>query len=70
MIKALLAIGRASNILPKRRISQISQGATQVPIREYIKVKIVKRGECVYYKGLRYGDRPKKRVVLGQIIPN
>jgi hypothetical protein len=33
-------------------------------------VKIEKRGECVNCKGLRFGDRPKKRVALGEIAAN
>jgi hypothetical protein len=33
-------------------------------------VRISKRGFCVYCKGLKYGDRPKKRVALGQIAAN
>ena len=29
-----------------------------------------KRGECVNYKGLRFRDRLKKRVTLGEIAAN
>ena len=39
-------------------------------IQSHEKIKMVKRGECVSYKGLRFGDRPKKRVALSQIAAN
>jgi len=41
-----------------------------VAIQSHEKIKMVKRGECVSYKGLRFGDRPKKRVALSQIAAN
>jgi hypothetical protein len=40
-----------------------------VPVGLYKQVKLSK-GKCVCYKGLRYGDRPKKRVALAQIAAN
>jgi hypothetical protein len=57
-------------VLPKRRIGKISQGANKVLARAYKLVRMSKRGFYVCYKGLRYGDRPKKRVALGQIAAN
>jgi hypothetical protein len=63
LISALLAKGRDSEICPKRRISQISQGANQVPLGSHELVKMAKRGYCVACKGLRYGDWPRKRGV-------
>ena len=36
----------------------------------HTQVKLSKKGLCVYCKGLRYGDRPKKRVALAQIASN
>jgi hypothetical protein len=63
-------MGKDSDISPKRRISTISQEANQVPVRLHELVKLGKRGTCVCCKGLRYGDRPKKRVALGQITAN
>jgi hypothetical protein len=63
-------MGKDSNISLKRSISRISQGANQVPVRSHELVKLRKRGRCVCYKGLRYGDRPKKRVALAEIIAN
>jgi hypothetical protein len=70
IIGALLAMGKHSDISLKRNISKISQGANETPVQFHEKVKMVKRGECVSCKGLRFGDRPKKRVALGQIAAN
>jgi hypothetical protein len=33
-------------------------------------VKIEYRKDCVCYKGLRLGDRPQKRIALGEIAAN
>ncbi len=63
-------MGKDSDISLKRRISRISQEANQVPMQAHKLVRMEKRGFCVCYKGLRYGDRPKKRVALGQIAAN
>jgi hypothetical protein len=63
-------MGRESEICPKRRISQISQGASQVPVQLHTQVKMAKRRCCVACKGLRYGDRPTKRVALSEIASN
>jgi hypothetical protein len=62
LVSALLAKGRDSEICPKRRISQISQGAEQVPVESHELVKLSKVGHCMCCRGLRFGDRPKKRV--------
>jgi hypothetical protein len=70
LVSALLAKGRDSEICPKRRISHISQGAEEVSKELHTQVKLSKKGLCVYCKGLRYGDRPKKRVALAQIASN
>jgi hypothetical protein len=70
LIGALLAKGRDGKLCRKRRISQISQAADQVPIRSHEQVKLAKRGECVYCRGLRIRDRPKKRVALSEIATN
>ena len=70
LISSLLAMGRDSDIYPKRRISQISQGANYVPVQSHELVKMAKRGYCVACKGLRYGDRPRKRVALSEIASN
>jgi hypothetical protein len=61
---------KGSDILPKRNISKISREANQVAVRSHEKIKMVKRGECVSCGGLRFGDRPKKRVALGEIAAN
>jgi hypothetical protein len=70
LVGALLAIGKDSDISPKRRIGRISQGANQVSAQAHKQVRMSKKGWCVYCKGLRYRDRPKKRVALGQITAN
>ncbi len=54
----------------KRRILRISSRADQVPLELHKQVKLSNRGICVYYKGLRFTDRLKKRVVLAQITLN
>ena len=70
LVSALLAKGRDGEICLKRRISRISQGADQVPVRLHELVNLGRRGICVYCKGLRFKDRPKKRVTLAQIASN
>ena len=52
---------------PKRRISHISQGAEEVSPWLHEQVKLSKPRECVCCKGLRFRDRPKKRVALAEI---
>jgi len=61
LIGSLLAMGRDSEICPKRRISQISQGANLVPVQAHEQVRLSKNGRW------RFTDRPKKRVALAQI---
>jgi hypothetical protein len=63
-------MSRDSGICPKRRISRISEGADQVPLQSHEQVKMGKRGYCIACKGLRFGDRPQKRVALGVIASN
>ena len=70
LIGSLLAMGKDSEIYPKRRILQISQEADLVPIESYKQVRLSKNGRCVCYKGLRFTDRPKKRITLAQIGAN
>jgi hypothetical protein len=70
LIGSLLALGKESNICPKRRIGKISESSDQVPIRSHEMVKFGKRGNCIACKGLRFGDRPKKRVALAEIAAN
>jgi len=70
LVGALLAKGRDGEVCPKRRISQISQGADQVPIQLHEQVKLGKKRRCVSCKGLRFGDRPKKRQALAEIAAN
>jgi hypothetical protein len=62
-----IAKSKASEICPKRVVSHISQGADDLPLREPEQVKLSKRGKCVCCLQLRFTDRPKKRVALGQI---
>jgi hypothetical protein len=70
LVTALVAKGREREVCPKRRISRIGQGVGQVPRRSHELVKLRRTGICVYCKGLRFGDRPKKRVALAQIASN
>jgi len=52
-------MGKGSNILPKRRIGIISQGADQVPTQAHELVRMSKGGFCMYYKELKYRDGQK-----------
>ncbi len=70
LVSALVAKSGDSEPSKKRSISRISGGADEVPVREYKLVKLARRGVCVCCKGLRFRDRPKKRVLLGQIAAN
>ena len=70
LIGALLAKGREGEVCPKRRISHISQGAEEVSPWLHEQVKLGKPRECVCCKGLRFRDRPKKRVALAEIAAN
>ena len=70
LIGSLLVMGRDSDACLKRRISKISQGADLVPLGAHEQVKLSKNGRCVCCKGLRFTDRPKKRVALAQIGAN
>ena len=58
------------SICPKQRISRISEGADQAPSQAHEQVKMAKRGWCVACRGLRFGDRPQKRVALSEIVSN
>ena len=71
LIGSLLSMAKDTSICPKRRISRISEGVDQVPLQSHEQVKMGgKRGYCVVCKGLRFGDRPQKRVALGVIATN
>jgi hypothetical protein len=59
LIGSLISRSRDTTICPKRRISRISEGAIQVPLRSHELVRMGgKRGYCVACKGLGFGDRP------------
>jgi hypothetical protein len=70
LIDSLLAMGTGPEVCGKRRISRISQEASHVPIKSHELVKMGKKGRCVSCKGLRFRDRPLKRVALSQIAAN
>jgi len=70
LITALISMAKDSEICPKRAISRISGGASQVPVRAHKQVKLTNVGECVNCKGLRFRDRPQKRLPLSQIAAN
>ena len=63
-------MSRDTSICLKRRISRISEGVVQVLLKLYEQVKMGKRGWCVACRGLRYRDRPQKRVALSEIATN
>jgi hypothetical protein len=70
LVGSLLAMGTEAEPCRKRRIGRISQEASQVSIESHELVKMGKKGRCVSYKGLRFRDRPLKRVALSQIAAN
>jgi len=71
LVCVLVTKGRSSSeICPKRRISRISQGANRIPVSSHKLVNLSRRGICVCYKGLRFKDRPRKRITLAQIASN
>jgi hypothetical protein len=63
-------MGRDFDVSLKRIIGRISEAANQVPAKLHKMVKMLTRREYISYKGLRFTDRPKKRVALGEIAPN
>ncbi len=63
-------MGSTSEVCKKRRILVINLDATQEPISSHTLVKMAKRGLCVNCKGLRFRDRPQKRVALAKIAAN
>jgi hypothetical protein len=70
LVCVLVAKGRGSEICPKRRILRTSQGADYIPVSLYKLVNLSKRGICVCCMGLRFKDRPIKRIALAQIASN
>jgi hypothetical protein len=71
LVYILVTKGRSSSkICPKRRISRISQGANRIPVSLHKLVNLSRRGIYIYYKGLRFKDRPRKRIILAQIASN
>ena len=54
----------------KRRISLVDFEANIVPVSSHKQVKMEKRGWCVCCKGLRFGDKPQKRVAMAEIEAN
>jgi hypothetical protein len=71
LISSLLAIERDSKICLKRRIGRISREAEDIPVGGHKLVRFGgKKGRCMSYKGLRFIDRPQKRVTLAEITAN
>ncbi len=70
LAQSLLAMGNEAKLCEKIRISHISQDAVKTPVQFHEMVKTDRKRQCFSCKGLRYGDRPLKRVALGQIAAN
>ena len=70
LISALITKSNGGKHYPKRGISRISGRADQVPIKAHKQVKLKRVGEYVNCKGLRFTDRPKRRLLLSQIAAN
>ena len=67
---ALLHRGQRGPLTNKRRISIISIASESLPPKDHELVKRQGRKQCVCCAGMRIGDRPPKRVALGQIAAN
>ena len=70
LITSLFAIGNPTYRSLLKRVSIIDSQADKTPLEEHINVLLPKRSWCIVYKGVRYNNRPKKRVALGEIIAN
>jgi hypothetical protein len=70
LVSALVIKGQGSKICPKRRISQISHTAGQELLSSHKLIRMSKRGFCIACKGLRFRDRPRKRVALSKMASN
>jgi Transposase IS4 len=70
LAQSLLTMGNEAKLCGKRRISHISQDAIRTPVQFHEMVKMGGKRRCFSCKGLRYGDRPLKRVALGKIAVN
>ena len=71
LVGALLAMAKGgSEPCKKRRISVINPDATQEPVSSHTPIKMDKKRLCVSCKGLRFRDRPQKRVALAEIAAN
>jgi hypothetical protein len=70
LINSLLHMAKDVQVSPKRRISHMSTDAQSSPATEHEMVKMECRKDCVCCKGLRLGDRPQKRMALGEIAAN
>jgi hypothetical protein len=57
-------------MVQKMRILYISQDTKSLPVSYYQKIKIRKRREYVTCGGLRFANKPQKRVVLKVIEAN
>jgi hypothetical protein len=70
LVDALLHMAKNAQVSPKRRISHMSTDAETFPVRQHQMVRRQGRKDCVCCKGLRIGDRPQKRMALGDIAAN
>ena len=70
LITGLFAIGNPTYRSPLKRVSIIDSQVDKTPLEEHIHVLLPKRSWCVVCKGVRYNNRPKKRVALGEITAN
>lgn len=70
LAEALFYRGQKGPITPKRRVSKISIDSESLPPKEHVLELRERRQQCVCCAGMRIGDRPPKRVALGQISSN
>jgi hypothetical protein len=70
LVDALLHKAPELQISRKRRVAHISTEAENLPSREYEIVKRSTRKGCLCCGELRLGDRPQKRMALGEIVAN
>jgi hypothetical protein len=57
-------------MVQKKRILYISQDTKNLPVSYYQRIKIRKRREYVTYGGLRFANKPQKRIILKAITTN
>lgn len=68
LIESLLSKAKALDTpARKRSISKVDPERSQILINEHVLVKLPARKRCICCSGMRYGDKPQKRVALSEL---